>query len=242
MIHHSKTLEGIHIQGHDGKIGRIENFYFDDESWKLRYVVVNLRGWFKKRRILISPAALTGLSASEKHIFANLTKDQIHKNPDVDDHRPLSRHMEQDLHSHYGWPEYWAAAVSSGVVYGGIPPAGPMVPHENTETASHVASATESGESHLNSVNEIADYHVAATDGSVGQVDAFLIDETDWKIRYLLIDTLNLLSCKKVLISPAFTSTISRKDETILLKLTRGEIERIPRYNPESAIRIVPQT
>lgn len=242
MIHHATTLEGFHVHGLDGKIGRIEDFYFDDESWKLRYFVVNPGGWFRKSNILVSPAALTEVSASERLILTDLTTEQVRNSPEVDDHQPLSRQKETDLHAHYGWPEYWAGTVPSGVVHGGSPPGVPMTSRRGAAPASNATITAKSRVSHLNGAKEIADYHVAATNGSIGKVDDILLDEQGWKIRYILINTLNLPSCKKVLITPACTTSVSRSDATITLKLSRERIERIPVYNPESGVRFVPRS
>jgi hypothetical protein len=62
MLRSMKDLEGYTIGATDGVIGRVKDFYFDDEAWVIRYLVVETGAWLSSRRVLISPiAALRGV-------------------------------------------------------------------------------------------------------------------------------------------------------------------------------------
>ena len=48
-------LEGWNIVATDGEIGEVYEFYFDDESWMIRYLVVDVGSWLTGRRVLPKP-------------------------------------------------------------------------------------------------------------------------------------------------------------------------------------------
>ena len=57
MLQSARDLRGYTIRASDGDIGEIYDVYFDDESWSVRYVVVETGNWLFNRRVLLSPSA-----------------------------------------------------------------------------------------------------------------------------------------------------------------------------------------
>ena len=45
MLRSMKDLEGYAIDAIDGTIGHVKDFYFDDEAWVIRYLVVDTGAW-----------------------------------------------------------------------------------------------------------------------------------------------------------------------------------------------------
>ena len=45
----------------DGDVGHVEDLYFDDRSWAVRYLVTDTGSWLAGRKVLISPHAFGGL-------------------------------------------------------------------------------------------------------------------------------------------------------------------------------------
>ena len=60
----------------DGKIGKVKDFYFDDQYWTIRYLVADTGGWLSDRQVLISPYALVAVVGEDQHIAVDLTKRQ----------------------------------------------------------------------------------------------------------------------------------------------------------------------
>ena len=58
MLRSMKDLEGYEIRATDGPIGHVEDFYFDDAAWVIRYLVVDTGTWLSGRKVLISPIAM----------------------------------------------------------------------------------------------------------------------------------------------------------------------------------------
>ena len=71
-------------------------------------------------------------------------------------------------------------------------------------------------------------FHIVATNGSIGHVSDFLVDEGTWVVRYLVVDTSNWIGGKSVLISAAMVESIDSPSKEIRVRLTRDQIERSP--------------
>ncbi|MGD9000637.1 MAG: PRC-barrel domain-containing protein, partial [Granulosicoccaceae bacterium] len=52
LLHTARELGRYTLLAVDGEIGNVEEFYFDDETWAVRYLVVNTGGWLMGRRVL----------------------------------------------------------------------------------------------------------------------------------------------------------------------------------------------
>ena len=79
----------------------------------------------------------------------------------------------------------------------------------------------------LHKTSKMRGFHLVATDGEVGHVDDFLVDE-GWNVRYLVVDTSNWIGGKWVLISPSALEKVNSPDKKIRVRLTRAEIQRSP--------------
>ena len=73
----------------------------------------------------------------------------------------------------------------------------------------------ESTDSHLRSTEAVSGYHMEATDGEIGHLDGFIIDDEAWTIRYIEVATRNWWPGKKVLVSPAWIEGVSWPDSKV---------------------------
>jgi len=76
MEHNINNLLLYTMDATDGLIGDVKEFYFDDETWHIRYLVIKTGGWLSGREVLISPVAL--LNEKSKLVTARIL---IHINP-----------------------------------------------------------------------------------------------------------------------------------------------------------------
>jgi hypothetical protein len=83
MLHKTSKVRGFHLHAADGNIGHVDDFLFD-ESWNVRYLVVDTSNWIGGKWVLIGTSAIENIDAPEKKIFVNLTRDQIERSPSVD--------------------------------------------------------------------------------------------------------------------------------------------------------------
>jgi len=88
----------------------------------------------------------------------------------------------------------------------------------------------------LRSTHAVSGYHIQATDGEIGHVADFVIDDATWAIRYLIIDTQNWWPGKKVLVAPQWIERVSWDESKVFVNLTQEAIKRSPEYTEDSLL------
>ena len=83
MLHKAKDLQGDAIHAEDGEVGSVDDLYFNEEDWDVRYLVVNTRRWIPGRKYLVSPIAIARECPLEGDIRIDLTREQISRCPTV---------------------------------------------------------------------------------------------------------------------------------------------------------------
>lgn len=238
MLRQITDIAGLVIAARDAELGKVRDFHFDDAHWTVRHIEVDTGGWLIGRRVLVSPHAIESFDWAGHRLHIGLTREQVENSPPVSADQPVSRELEASLYLHYGYPAYWSGPGPFGA--GGLPMApGLAAPPEepfaqapaSVEAENREAMERALGETgSLRSCNEVLGYGVAATDGDIGHVEDFLVDETDWTLRYVLIDTRNWLPGKRVPIPVQWIRNVSWPDEKIFVDMDRGRIQSSPEY------------
>lgn len=223
MLWSLNGLRHYKIRATDKSLGSVEDLYFHDDAWTVRYLVVDT-AWLLGRRVLLSAAVLGHPDALAREFPVALDEAAVRNSPDIDMAQPVSRQQEIDLHGHYGWTPYWAASAW-------IPAAAHATAASEGVEGAGVAEEEEKDE-HLRSGRELIGYAVGATDGDAGHVDDLLIDDDGWIVRYLVVDTRHWLSGRKVLLSPDWVGDFSWADRRVMVAVAKGEIESSPLYDP----------
>jgi len=246
MLRSMHDLEDYAIHATDGIIGHVKDFYFDDEAWVIRYLVVDTGSWLSSRKVLISPIALGHPDWAKKVLPVSITKEQVKNSPHIDTDKPVSRQHEMRYLGYYGYPYYWGGAGLWGggaypgmmlTGYGGLASTpyaeGPEAAeaHEQAEAARH-----QDDDLHLRSCKAVVGYHLQATDGDIGHVQGMLVDEETWAIRYMIVDTSNWWLGHKVLIAPQWIKDVSWPDATVSVDLTRQMVKDAPPYDPAAQL------
>jgi len=225
MLINSKELDGFSVHAKDGELGTVEELYFDDDSWGVRYLIVETGGWLGGRCVLISPLSVLNTDWDGRRLKVALTKKQVESSPKIDTHKPISRQHESAYLGYYGYPTYWGGPLMWGPE---SYPTGLLM----TDPAKLVADAVSKNpsDSHLRSSDEVRGYRIAAADGEIGHVDAFLVDSETWAIRYVEVATRSWWPGKKVLISPAWIEHVSWLESDVRVGLTQEAIRSAPEY------------
>lgn len=84
---------------------------------------------------------------------------------------------------------------------------------------------------HLRSGNAVMRYYVHASDGDIGHVEGFLVDERSWAIRYLIVNTSNWWLGHQVLIAPQWIDRVDWTEPMVSVGLTREAIKHSPPYD-----------
>ncbi|HEY0056648.1 MAG TPA: PRC-barrel domain-containing protein [Pedobacter sp.] len=233
MLQSIHKLIGYTLGASDGEIGKIRDFYFDDESWKVRYLVVETGGWLSNRKVLLSPAALEMPHRDAEAFPVNLSKDQIKNSPDIDTDKPVSKQQEEELHRHYSWPDNDRAGVgfmTTGMVGGVIAPGVPFEERIAIEVAkegkdsedlfdqNNSQNSTEnlSGDKHLRSYKATIGHAVKGTNEELGEVEDFLIDDS-WSIPYMVMETGSWYVGDKTITSTKNIQKIEWQNSTVLI-------------------------
>lgn len=221
MIWSALNLRGYKLHATDGTLGEAEDFLFADQNWAVRYLVADTSRWLAGRKVLIATAALGRPDFDRHELPVALTKQKIKDSPSVEASSDITPREEALLHEHYGWSPNWGGqgVPLAGYEIGIIPPSG---------FSDHVAAR---GSIHLHSMNEVEGYAVEATDGDLGHVDDFLVDE-QWQVRYLSIDTERRLPAKETVVAVDWLRGIQWGDRKVIVALSREQIRESPPYDP----------
>lgn len=230
MLRSIKGLLGHRIHATDGEIGEVDEFYFDDETWDIRYMVVRTGNWLSGRRVLISPAALKAPDWDARTFPVALTLEQVRNSPPIDTEKTVTRRHEAELHEHYAWPLYWGESFLAGSMSGGtvFPPA--------AGRGAERAGGTAGQDSHLQGTNSVTGYRLHALDGLLGHVDDYIVDDGQWIIRYLVADPGVWLPGRKVLISPGWIESVDWEASEVFVDLTREAIGESPEFDPSRPV------
>lgn len=101
------AVTGYHIQAADGEIGHVKDFIVDDDTWAIRYLVVDTRNWWPGKQILVSPQWAESIDWGEAKVFVDLTRDSIRNAPEYTEESLPNREYEVRLHQHYKRQGYW---------------------------------------------------------------------------------------------------------------------------------------
>lgn len=104
-----KTVVGYHLHAADGDVGHVEGFLVDDETWAIRYLVINTSNWWLGHKVLISPQWIGGVHWSDQTVSVDLGREAVKTAPPYDPSAHLDRQRETGLYTHYGRPPYWQA-------------------------------------------------------------------------------------------------------------------------------------
>ena len=225
MQRNVNNLIGNNLDATDGEIGRVEDFYFDDQSWTIRYLVVKTGTWLSGRKVLISPHVIPQHSWESGIFPVRLTKEQVRNSPDIDTEKPVSRQQEEQLASHYSWDPYWGTGFYPGAAWGVIPPTPSLDPAEIIDPTALKELEKSTEDPHLRSCREVIGYHIHATTGDFGRVNDFIVDDQTWQLSYLIVETHTWLGGKNVLVAVRHIKDVQWADSKVVVDLTTDAIK-----------------
>jgi hypothetical protein len=199
--------------------------------------------------VLLPPSAMGPRNVADRAFPVDLPRERIKASPSRDSDAPVSRQLETEIYKHYEWLPYWTGGYGHpGFIPGGVgPAAAPLPPIGSSSAAATNRSAAEAeaaadqqrrreGDPHLRSINEVTGYYVEATDGNIGHIDDFMVEDGSWIVRYLLVDTKNWWPGKKVLISPQWLSSVSWAERRVRVEIRHETVKASPEYDPGGPI------
>lgn len=221
MLESTDKLIGFSLSTQDGEIGDIKDFYFDDQNWNIRYLVVETGNWLFGRKVLISPFAINSVAWKSNLLNVGMTKDQVKSSPTIDTDLPVSKQMEKKLNDYYAWPRYGSPGM--GYPTTGMIKVSKVVKSESDELAN--------ADKHLRSYKHVRDYKVYNADGFVGEAVDFLVNTSDWTLPYLIVGMPEALAEDMIAIPTNKIGSIDFSTYAVSVTLATSELERISAIN-----------
>jgi len=232
MLRIASELKRYDIIATDGRLGTVSDFLFDDTNWKIRWLVDETGGWLFGRKVLIHASAIGQADDVQQRLAVNLTTEAVRDSPGVGQDEPVSRQIETSLYGYYGWDPLWL-----GRSFGRGAIAAPLVaPALSGLVMAPERPAGDGQDPHLRSCDAVTGYHVHGSDHEVGHVEGFLLDEQDWAVRYLIVDTHNWWPGDHVLLATAAVSAIDWSRREVRVTVTRAQVQSSPPWPREVAI------
>lgn len=199
-------MKGYAVSGIDGNLGTVTDLLFDDTVWKMRWLVVSTGQWFPDHDVLLPVAVLGYPDPARQQIGVALTMQQIRDSLRVDGDLPVSQQVE----------------------------VGSALPHlpAGSRAGDAVLSLSGPNDPHLRSVEAVVGHRVHATDGPIGHVDDFLIDDAGWSVHFVKVDTRNWGPARRVLLPPRLIRRIDWLARSVHLGVDRREIESRASHDP----------
>ena len=213
MLRSTRDLHSYKIHATDGEAGHLSQFYFDDQTWDTRYIVVNIGKWLHGKEVLISPTTITKVDDFGKTIHTTLTTEQVQNSASICAHKPVALQHPADFSIYFGWPPYYGPRSSNIAV----------------------DSASEN-DPHLRSTEVVGGYHIMAVDSEVGHIEDFIVDDQKWKIQYAVADTKNWWPGKKVLLATDWIFWVSWAESNAYVNVLREHIISAPEFDTEQPL------
>jgi uncharacterized protein YrrD len=230
MLRNVKELKGYVILATDGVIGAVDDLYFDDDTWAIRYLIVDTGSWLSGRKVLISPLAIGQPDWMGQQLPVSLTKAQVERSPDIDTRKPVSRQYEAEYFEYYDYPYYWGGEGLWGM---GAYPGSLTTERAIAEGMKKRRTSPKQrpDDCHLRSCSSVTGHHVHAKDGDIGHVDDLLVEDSTWAIRYLIVATSNWWGGHHVLVAPKWIDAVSWSEAKVTVDLTRRAVRDAPPYD-----------
>ena len=250
MLRAASSFESYDVEAADGCVGIAQDLLFDDITWRLRWLVVDTGGWLNNRRVLIHPSFIGGIDDVGRSLPVRLPRATIAAAPGIHPDRLASIQTETTLYDYYGWDPTWGSSVFG---HGMFPSSlqtdmeedcEPEPEHKYRDEYAHrddheadngvdgLGPLFDPPDPHLCSLHEVTGYHIDVDDGSIGHLEDVLIDDSEWLIHYLVVNTGNWRTAKKVLISPYAVRHVDFPERTVDLNLTQDKIRASPAWDP----------
>ena len=213
MLWNTSMVRGYAVEAHDGPLGEICDLFFCGADWRIRWLVVEGNDWLSRRKVLVHPSALQRVVRELRHFPAALSTHQVKQSPVVDTGARISRKVEVGLYDHYGCDPAWGDGKRRS---------------RRTNASHH----------DLLSVNAATGFGLCATDGDIGHVQDFIVDDSDWAVRHVVADTQTWWPGQMVLIAPSAMGMVNGDNGTMHLQVDRKKIKDSPVYG---SCRIVDQ-
>jgi hypothetical protein len=202
MERNVNSLVGFSMEAINGEIGKVEDFYFNDQDWTIRYLMAKTVIWPDSRKVLISPKTLISSHRNGGTSTANFTKMQIANGEEDGSEKPVSWQQQAELYLYYPWHSLWGTSFYSERI-------GKIDKTYSGEDITVQDPTNKNGKridenQHWWSTLAVNGYRIHGLDGEIGSITDFIIDDQSWQLTYLVVDTNHRSDRKRVMIPVSY--------------------------------------
>jgi uncharacterized protein YrrD len=225
------ALRHFKIAASDGDAGSVSDVLFEDDTWRVRWLVVDTGSWFSNRKTLIHRSDLGEPDIATGRFHVRLTQAGIKNSRAVDADLPVSQ-QPYDIPPEYReiFDRASHGAFDLSFTVSELPAVLP------TQLEGGVTITQRKGDLHLRSADTLTGFHIHARDGEIGHVADFILDDGSWDIRYLVVDTRNWLPARKIVLPPSAVTDIDWRQRVISVDATQQQVKDSPPFDSEITI------
>jgi hypothetical protein len=228
MLSSVRAMYGYTVHTRDGEIGKVCDFYFDDQSWAIRYVVVDTTTCLPGGQpVLLRTTDLVRPASERQVIRARLTRQQVQHSGPVDTRAPTEGRMKTAFAARHGWN----LGGKETALAAGLEAVSNVQVFVRTGREGSLSGAAHASRP-LRRTTEVIGYDIQAIDGEIGYIQDMICDDETWAIRCLVVETHNGLPGRKILVAPQWTEEVNWCEGEFHLGLPRDMVKRSPPFHP----------
>lgn len=108
-----KVVEGYHIHANDGEIGHVAEYLVDEQTWAIRYLVVDTSNWWMGHQVLVAPKWISGVHWADETASVSLSREAVKRAPAYDPTMAWNPQLERSLYQHDGRTSCCSSIVTS---------------------------------------------------------------------------------------------------------------------------------
>jgi flavin reductase (DIM6/NTAB) family NADH-FMN oxidoreductase RutF len=231
----TQNLTQFSIKAADGDIGHITDFYFDENLFHLRYLVVDTEKFLKNKQVLVSPISFKKIDKEKKTISIFLTKKELEDLPSYKSVDIVSRQYEKAYYDHFTWPYYWRMHSTGWTIapYSINAKDYPKKVRNYNGVINKSKLLEDDKKSSLRSSKEVSTYKIEGIDEKFGQIQGYILNPENLAIEFFIINTMSYLPSTNVLLRPEWIEEISWNSKTVRFPFTKKLIKSAPPYKKE---------
>lgn len=226
MLRSIKQLCRYKVITSDGEKSGLDDIFFHQNSWKTRYLVVDVGEWLSKQQVLVHPKLIDHIADEEKELRLVASGKELDESPSIATALPVSYEAEVLLAKYWGWLPKHAE--------GPLPfEAKDTIQAETTPDAKDIGERAT--ESKLRSFEEVQGYSIHSEEDKFGHLEDLLCNE-DWRICYAVIDPINWLPGKHVILPIQEISRIQWAEKALHISASHELVKAAPKYDPSEPL------
>ncbi len=79
-----KRTAGFHIHARNGEIGHVDDFLIGDESWRIRYLLIDTSNWIGGRSVIVSSDAVERVDTIDNTLYVGADREAIANAPKLE--------------------------------------------------------------------------------------------------------------------------------------------------------------